>query len=147
MKKVVTILFLMMFHQTYLIAQNDYSKSVVKPIKLLLSFIKDDASENIKIEIINKHNGTYEMNSLIEKTKGSFFIYTHIKDMTGKESNDFLIFSIDEFTNELNKELDEVSKNKLIIAGNYQEITIKYKGKINKFYTRKAFGLMALFRK
>jgi len=126
-------------------AQTDYSKSAAEPIKLLLTLIQDDPSDKIEIEIVNRHNGTYQMNSLIENTNRGFKILTHINDMTNTDSNKSVTLSRDELILKLNQELKN-SDNQLVIAGNYQVIRIRYGGNSSEFHTRRAFGLMALLR-
>lgn len=143
--KISTVLFLVVFWQKSLKAPNDYSKSAGEPIKLLLTLIENNFSDKIEVEIVNRHNGTYRMNSVIENKHGDYQVSTHIKDMSNTESDKSFTLSRDELTLKLNQELKN-SASQLVIAGNYQEIRIRSAEKTTEFYTRRAFGLMALLR-
>jgi hypothetical protein len=143
--KISSVILLAIFWQSGLMAQTDYSKSAAEPIKLLLSLIEDDSSDKIDVEIVNKHNGTYQMNSLIEKTNSGYKILTQINDMTNTDSKTSVTLSRDELIKKLNQELDN-SDNQLVIAGNYQIITVRYGENSSEFHTRRAFGLMALLK-
>lgn len=143
--KISSVLLLAIFWQSSLMAQTDYSKSAEEPIKLLLSLLNDDSSDKIDVEIVNRHNGTYLMNSLIEKTVSGYKILTQINDMTNTDSKTSVTLSRDELIEKLIQELDN-SDNQLVIAGNYQVIKIRFGEISSEFHTRRAFGLMALLR-
>ncbi|MEP0006834.1 MAG: hypothetical protein ABJ387_14180 [Balneola sp.] len=143
--KTLPVLLLTIFWQSGLMAQTDYSKTAAEPIKLLLNIIEDGFSDSIDVEIVNRHNGIYQMNSSIEKTENGFKILTQINDMTNTNSNTSVTFSKDELIKKLNKELDN-SDNQLVIAGNYQVIRVRYGKKSSEFHTRRAFGLMTLLK-
>ncbi|RYH74497.1 hypothetical protein EVU94_05625 [Flavobacteriaceae bacterium 144Ye] len=143
--KSLSVLLLAIFWQSSLIAQIDYSKSAAEPIKLILNLIENDSPDKINVEIVNRHNGTYQMNSLIEKTESGYEILTQINDMTNTNSRKSVTLSRDELINKLYQELNN-SDNQLVIAGNYQVIRVRYGENSSEFHTRRAFGLMALLR-
>lgn len=143
--QILAILVLTFSCQIKKVIQTDYSESAAKPIELIKSKVLDHEIVKLEIEIINSHGGRYQLNANIEKSNDTIKISTNINDMAGIKSDTLLKFSIEEFVDKLDYEI-QYSENQLVFAGNYQSITIKYRDVKKDFYTRKAFGLMSLLR-
>ncbi|MEO9485473.1 MAG: hypothetical protein ABJG47_18580 [Ekhidna sp.] len=143
--RILTFFLLVVSGCTNAVRQPDYSKSTAKPIELLLDIVQGGLSSKLEVQIINRHNGVYQLNSIIENSNETVRVSTHINDMNSKESDTTFNFSKNKFVEKLNQEL-KASDAQMTFAGNFQQIRIKTDAETSEFYTQKAFGLMALLR-
>jgi len=146
-KELTSVIFLVIFVSSCKVnkhAQIDYSNSAKEPIEYIKANILNDSVNKFKIRIINSHGGRYQINSQVKKKQDSVIVFSQIYDMSEKKSDTIFYFSISEFIAKLYYEI-KYSENKIVIAGNYQLITINVENKENTFYTRRAFGIISLF--
>jgi hypothetical protein len=119
-----------------------YSDSVGSVIQLVRNEINDEDFKTLNVIIINSHNGRYYLNTTISKESDTLLISTKT-DKYGMKSDTLMTFGVKSFIDMLDH---ETKQTQLILAGNYQDITIEYKDKKDTFYARNAFGLMSLLR-
>jgi hypothetical protein len=99
MSKFIGLIIILIFNscKSNNIGGTDYSDSVSKAIHLLKSKILDDDFKTIKIQIVNKHNGNYLLNAKIDKMLDVLTVSSHVKDMSGVESDTLMTMNISEF--------------------------------------------------
>lgn len=125
--------------------QPDYSKSAADSIALLISLVQDNLFKKLEVKITNRHNGIYQLNSIIEVSGSAVHVSTQINDMTSMASDTTFSFSREEFIEKLTQKLND-AETELVFAGNYQNIWVITSEGSSEFHTRKAYGLMALLR-
>ncbi|WP_209023906.1 hypothetical protein [Saonia flava] len=120
--------------------------SVIKPIKHLKLLLEKNETTNFQVQIINRHNGEYRINSLIELDKDKVSIKSHINDMTNTSSDINLNYSKDKFIEKLENLLTHTG-DFYILAGHYQNIQIEQGSTIVEYLTRDAHGLINLLNR
>lgn len=114
--------------------------SILKIMTVIKSWFETEKEATIRIEVINRHNGTYTIMSDLKKSGDNIEIKSHIKDMMNGERDTVSWLSMDAFKDRL-KDASSVD-DMLKIAGHFQTIRIK-KGKEEfVFGTIEGRGLM-----
>ena len=114
--------------------------SVLKIITLIKKCFEAEKDATIRIEVTNRHNGTYVIISDLKQERDSIELRSHIKDMIGGERDTVSKLTMITFGDRLKgaTAIDDVLK----IAGHFQTIRIK-KGKEEfVFGTTEGRGLM-----
>lgn len=124
---------------------NDYSKSVFEPIQFLKSKIEHSENSQLKVEIINSHNGRFQLNSKIVNDGKHILVTSNVIDISNQQSDTIMTFERNNFIDKLNYEM-EVADQQLVIAGNYQTIIIEADSITKTYLTRKAFGMISLLK-
>ena len=124
----------------------DYSKSAYEPILVIKKQVEKTKCK-FNVEIINRHNETYIVNSKIEVENDSVKIESYSKNNSYLTQSDTILnFSKIDFLKILDAELKK-SDSQIILAGNYQDIKISTTDSTNLFYTRQSWGIINILEK
>lgn len=117
----------------------EYSTPVDQIIQVIKNEINTEQFISLNIKIDNCHNGCFHINTTIKNTENGFLLLTNTLSNTEIASDTTILLT----QAEINAALLELEKgSKLILAGNYQDVTIEYRTSKEIFYTRQAHGLM-----
>lgn len=114
--------------------------SILKIVTAIKSWFETESGSTFRIEVINRHNGTYTIMSDIKKAGDSIEIKSHIKDMMDGERDTVAWLSTEAFKDRL-KDASSVD-DMLKIAGHFQTIKIKNGKDELVFGTTEGRGLM-----
>ncbi|WP_339606291.1 hypothetical protein [uncultured Roseivirga sp.] len=125
--------------------QDLYSASALKPMELIEELILTDSVSRFEIDIVNVHNGRYQLTTEIEKEGGYLRITNHEITMNNVKSDTVFIIEQKKFSAILTEKIKLADKG-VVFAGNYQDIEVKNNGKSVMFHTRKGHELIGLLR-
>jgi len=114
-------------------------------MELIEELILSDSVSRFEVDIINVHNGRYQLTSEIEKEGGYLRITNHEITMNSVKSDTLFLIEQKKFSAILAEKIKLADKG-MVFAGNYQDIEVKRNGKSIMFYTRKGHELIGLLR-
>lgn len=104
--------------------------------------LKDKGRETFRIEVTDRHNGTYYLISDIFKSNDSLKMSTRTIDMQGLESDTVLLLSKGVFMERVTYH----TQNNIALAGHHQTISVSDSSDNYIFHTRFGIGLVALLK-